>query len=259
MLEVQNAKKYFGGVKAVDDVSLTVKRGSITGLIGANGAGKTTLFNVISGFCSLDGGKIFYQGESIGNLPPYVIAGKGIVRTFQTPKGFPKMTVMENMLVFVKDKNSGIWPAISARKKIAQREQEYVLKAREILNHIGMENKENSWVSELSAGELKLLEFVRPLMAEPQVFLLDEPAAGINPANLCGLIDLIQGLSRRGYTFLIVDHNLKFIMSICDFIYVMADGRLICSGVPEEVAHDERVIESYIGKKGTGEEACFPA
>lgn len=253
MLEVQNAKKYFGGVKAVDDVNIRVKKGSITGLIGANGAGKTTLFNMISGFMPLTGGTVIYEGENITNLPAYNISTKGIVRTFQTPVGFPRMTVMENMLVFAKNRNAGILPAIKTGKKVTPLEEEYIERARKILKDVGLGNKEDAWVSDLSAGELKILEFARPLMADPHIFLLDEPAAGINPANLNSLVTLIKDLRDKGYTFLIVDHNLKFIMNICDYIYVMADGKLIFEGLPDEVANADCVIESYIGKKKTEE------
>lgn len=249
MLEVKDVKKYFGGVRAVDGVSMEVKEHSITGLIGANGAGKTTLFNCISGFLPMDGGDVLFKGESLKDLKPYDIAKKGIIRTFQTPKGFPRMTVTENMMAFAKLQDTGALAALLKRRQIQKQEAENLEKAITYLDSIGLEKKKDFWVSELSAGELKLLEFCRPLMFEPSILLLDEPAAGVNPASLGSLTRFINNLREKGMTFLIVDHNLKFIMQICDYIYVMADGKLISSGAPADVANDEKVIESYIGRK----------
>lgn len=249
MLQVKGVRKNFSGVRAVDDVSIEIKEGSITGLIGSNGAGKTTTFNVISGFLPPDGGDIIFQGKSIAGLKPYEIARRGIVRTFQTSKGFPKMTVMENMLVFAKERDLSVWSALFQQKKISALEDKNLELASEYLRFIGLEKRKNDWVQELSAGELKLLEFARTLMAEPMLLLLDEPAAGVDPRSLSNLINLIKDLRQKGMTFLIVDHNLKFIMQVCDYIYVMADGELICRGMPDEVANNERVIESYIGRK----------
>jgi ABC-type branched-subunit amino acid transport system ATPase component len=249
MLQVKGIRKNFSGVRAVDDVSLEVKEGSITGLIGSNGAGKTTTFNVISGFLPSDGGDIIFQGKSIAGLKPYEVTHKGIVRTFQTPKGFPKMTVMENMLVFAKERDLSAWSALFRQKKIGMLENKNLEQAEEYLRFVSLEQRKNDRVQELSAGELKLLEFARTLMAEPVLLLLDEPAAGVDPRSLGSLISLIKDLRQKGMTFLIVDHNLKFIMQVCDYIYVMAGGKLICSGVPDEVANNELVIESYIGRK----------
>jgi ABC-type branched-subunit amino acid transport system ATPase component len=254
VLEVKNVRKNYGGIKAVDDVSVKVERQSITGLIGPNGAGKTTLFNVVSGAQTLSGGKVEFNGTDISYRKPWDIAKLGIIRTFQTPVGFPRMTVMENMLVFAANRQPGFWSGLVRHRMLENLDRDARLKAEDILISIGLEQKLNILVEELSAGELKLLEFARPLMADPTLLLLDEPAAGVNPAWLDHVIGFIERLRDQGMTFLIVDHNLGFIMRITDYLYVMSDGKLICQGDPAQVSCDEVVIESYIGKSGRSEQ-----
>ena len=245
MLTVTNVDKFYGGVKAVENVSLEVDEGKIIGLIGTNGAGKTTLFNVISGFDKLDRGSVNFEGKEISNLLPSKIANLGMIRTFQTATGFPRLTVLENLLVFSENNNFEFYKNFLNKNK---QNKEQIDKAENLLKKFGLFEKKNQWVVDLSAPELKILEFARAIMGNPQIMLLDEPAAGVNPALLEQLMEIIKELNGEGITFLIVDHNLRFICDISDFIYVMNDGKLIAQGKPEEIINNELVIETYIGK-----------
>ncbi len=245
MLTVTNVDKFYGGVKAVENVSLEVEEGKIIGLIGTNGAGKTTLFNVISGFDKLDRGSVNFEGQEISNLLPSKIAKLGMIRTFQTATGFPRLTVLENLLVFSDNNNFDFYKNFLNK---SEENKEHIDKAEELLKKFGLFEKKNQWVIDLSAPELKILEFARAIMGNPQIMLLDEPAAGVNPALLEQLMEIIKELNGEGITFLIVDHNLRFICDISDFIYVMNDGKLIAQGNPEEIINNELVIETYIGK-----------
>ena len=245
MLTVTNVDKFYGGVKAVENVSLEVEEGKIIGLIGTNGAGKTTLFNVISGFDKLDRGSVNFEGQEISNLLPSKIAKLGMIRTFQTATGFPRLTVLENLLVFSDNNNFDFYKNFLNK---SEENKEQIDKAEELLKKYGLFEKKNQWVIDLSAPELKILEFARAIMGNPQIMLLDEPAAGVNPALLEQLMEIIKELNGEGITFLIVDHNLRFICDISDFIYVMNDGKLIAQGNPEEIINNELVIETYIGK-----------
>jgi neutral amino acid transport system ATP-binding protein len=250
MLEVHDVHRSFGGVKAVDGVSLTVDKGRIVGLIGTNGAGKTTLFNVISGYLGADSGRVTFEGENLLGAPPYRIAKRGMVRTFQTPTGFARMTVLENLLVFLHETNTGIMPALFRRRTSGSISAEDYEKAQATLKLFGLSDKQDIWVQDLGAPEQKMLEFARAMMAEPKILLLDEPAAGVNVALLDSLTETIMRLREDGMTFLIVDHNLGFICRICDFIYAMADGKVISEGGPDDVVNDPAVIECYIGSAG---------
>jgi len=245
MLEITNVDKFYGGVKAVENVSFDVSKGKIIGLIGTNGAGKTTLFNVISGFDKLDRGRVTFGDREISNLLPSKIAELGMIRTFQTATGFPRLTVLENLLVFSKDNNFGFYSNFFKKNSDSKKQ---IQKAENLLKKFGLLEKKNQWVIDLSAPELKILEFARAIMGSPQIMLLDEPAAGVNPALLEQLMEIIKELNAEGITFLIVDHNLRFICEISDYIYVMNDGKLIAQGNPEEIINNELVIETYIGK-----------
>ena len=247
MLEVRDIHKNFGGVRAVGGVSLSVEPGKIIGVIGPNGAGKTTLFNVVSGFLSADGGSAVFEGDDIIGLRPHEVARRGIIRTFQTPTGFPRMTVLENMLVFLKDKQTSIVHALGSRRVAGSISRDESDRAQQVLEVFGLAQKRDLWVQELGAPELKMLEFARTVMASPKILLLDEPAAGVNVALLDNLVETIFRLREEGVTFLIVDHNLSFICRICDYIYAMADGEVISQGGPDDVVNDQAVIECYIG------------
>ncbi len=243
MLEVQNVSLRYGGIRAVDDVSLSVSEGDIVGLIGTNGAGKTSLFNVITGFTAASAGTTRFLGRDISGAPPAQIARAGMLRTFQTPLGFPRMTVMENMLVFSRA-DADARPAIL---RGAVPDDAVLGRAMEVLELFGLAGRASAWAQDLSAPELKMLEFARAMMAEPRMLLLDEPAAGVNPALLENLTGHIHALRDRGVTFLIVDHNLRFIRDVCDSAFAMADGRIIASGATEAVLNDPDVIRLYLG------------
>lgn len=251
MLDVQNISLSYGGIRAVDNMSLTVAEGEIVGLIGTNGAGKTSLFNVITGFVPAKSGRVAFLDRDVTGLRPTRIAQAGMLRTFQTPIGFPKMTVMENMLVFSRS-DSRARAALFGRgvPKPAVLEE-----AMDLLALFDLSSRADVWVQDLSAPELKMLEFARAMMAHPRMLLLDEPAAGVNPTLLEGLIERICALRRRGMTFLVVDHNLRFIKDICDRAYAMADGRQIASGPTGQVLDDPEVIRLYLGGNG-GENAA---
>lgn len=243
MLEVRDIRLSYGGVHAVDGVTLEVSAGEIVGLIGTNGAGKTSLFNVITGFTAGDAGTIAFEGRRIDKWSPAMIATGGMVRTFQTPVGFPKMTVLENMLVFSKEERT-------ERRKFfggARPSRKLLDEAMSVLAEFQLDSRADVWVRDLSAPELKMLEFARAMMASPRLMLLDEPAAGVNPALMENLEGHIRSLRDRGVTFLVVDHNLKFISEVCERTYAMADGKIIAEGQTERVIDDPEVIRLYIG------------
>ena len=245
MLEVTNINKFYGGVRAVENVSLEVKKGKIIGLIGTNGAGKTTLFNVISGFDKSDNGIVNLSGKDITKLTPSNIAELGLIRTFQTATGFPRLTVLENLLVFSSKNNFNFFDNFLVKQ---DNSHDLIETAENVLKNFGLLEKKNQWVADLSAPELKILEFARAIMGDPLIMLLDEPAAGVNPALLENLMSIITELNKNGVTFLIVDHNLRFICEITDYIYVMNDGKLIAEGTPDAIINNELVIQTYIGK-----------
>lgn len=249
LLEVRNVSKHFGGLKAVNNCSLAVERHQIVGLIGPNGAGKTTLFNVIAGFLAPTSGEVYFKGEKISGLEPYEICQKGVARTFQTPHGFAGMTVMENMMTApLNQKGESFRHLLLARAEVKAQQRQFKEKALRLLAAFGMADRQHEYVGNLSAGEARVLEMARQLMLDPEILLLDEPAAGINPALQHRLADIIKDLRQNGLTFLVVDHNLGFIMGLSDYIYVMDRGSIIAQGPPEEIAHDKKVREIYLGR-----------
>jgi len=249
MLECRSVSKYFGGVKAVRDCSLKVDEHAIVGLIGPNGAGKTTLFNVVAGVFPATSGEVFFKGEKISGLPAWQIAGRGIARTFQTPHGFPLMTVMENLMVAPLDQaGDGLLRGLVGGGKVARQDTENHDKAMRLLESIGLMEYRNELVVNLSAGDARLVEMIRQLMLNPSILLLDEPAAGINPALTGHLLALLRKLRQDGLTILAIDHNLGFMMELCDYIYVLALGRVIAQGTPDEIIRDPLVIQAYLGK-----------
>jgi ABC-type branched-subunit amino acid transport system ATPase component len=249
MLECTSVSKFFGGVKAVRDCSLKVDEHAIVGLIGPNGAGKTTLFNVIAGVYPPTGGDVNFRGEKITGLSPWQIAGRGIARTFQTPHGFPLMTVMENLMVApLGQSGDGLFRGFMGGGRVKIQEDENHAKAMGLLESIGLMEYRNELVVNLSAGDARLVEMIRQLMLNPAILLLDEPAAGINPALTGHLLALLRQLREDGLTILAIDHNLGFIMELCDYIYVLAQGRVISQGTPGEIIKDPAVIEAYLGK-----------
>jgi len=248
MLEVIDVSRDFGPARAVDRVSLHVAKGEITGLIGPNGAGKTTLFNVIAGSLAPSSGRVVLEGRDIGGRPAHTRLAAGLARTFQIPRPFGAMTVLENVLLGAPGQR-GESPFANwfAARAVAARERRNAERARDILAFVALERLAGAPAATLSGGQRKLLELARVLMAEPRLVLLDEPAAGVNPTLLETIIDRIATLRARGLTFLIVEHNLDLIARLCAVAHVMAGGRLLASGAPGEVTRDPRVVEAYIG------------
>ena len=248
MLEVRDLVKEFGGLRVLDGVSFTVRAGTITGLIGPNGAGKTTLFDTIAGVHRPDAGSIFFEEKAIGGLPPWRIFDAGLVRTFQIPRPFARMTVLENcMLAAQGQAGERFWNNWFARGRVRAQESALREQAREVLDFVGLERLSGEFARNLSGGQQKLLELARVLMAEPRLVLLDEPGAGVNPVLLETIADKLRELCRRGITFLVIEHNMDLIMSLCDPILVLAQGRLLLEGAPETVRSDARVLEAYLG------------
>lgn len=240
LLEVERVSKRFGGVVAVDDCSLTVAPGSITGLIGPNGSGKTTLFNLITGFIAMDHGAVRFKTRPIAGFPPDRVYALGIGRTFQLARIFPRLTAVENMLVPVR--RAGLRGLLSH----AQRAEE-TARAMAMLEVMGLAQVSGAPGGALSYGQRKLLELAAVMMARPELVLLDEPAGGINPALLERITDHIIRLNAEGVTFLLVEHNLGFVMTLCHEVVVLHQGRPIATGAPEAVRANPAVLDAYLG------------
>ncbi len=228
ILEIHDVRKSFGGVHALAGCGFSVGEGEIVGLIGPNGSGKTTLFNTIVGYLPLDGGRILYRGENVTGLPPYQIARKGIGRTFQVTRIFPKMTLLENVTL----------PTGNA----AANER-----AHELLEFVGLADLRDEYASDLSFGQQRLLSIIQVLMLDPGLILLDEPAAGVSPVMQKKLLELIHYLNEDGRTFLIIEHNMDVVMNNCERVVVLSMGEKISEGTPDEVRRDEAVLTAYFG------------
>jgi len=253
MLVVKNVYKSFGGLRAVDGVSLKVAKGSISGLIGPNGSGKTTLFNIISGFYKKDAGEIYFKGERIDDLNPYKIANKGLARTFQISKIPERMTVLENMLLAPKDQaGEDVINIFLKPHQILKQEEVNLEKALSTIELIRLTNLRNEYAGNLSGGQKKLLSLGRILMNDPDLILLDEITAGINPTLVKDLIGVIKDIqSERGKTFFLIEHNMKVIGSLCDKVYVMNFGKKIAEGAPGEIQKNKEVLEAYLTRSNT--------
>ena len=250
ILVAKNVRKSFGGLMAVNDVSLEVASGTITGLIGPNGAGKTTFFNLISGLYKADAGTIFFNGERIDHLPPHKVFHKGICRTFQITRELKLMTVLENLMLVPADQLGenllGTW--LMPRRVRAQ-ERESRDKALEMLEFVNLIDLKDEYADNLSAGQKRLLELARTMMADPQLLLLDEPGAGVNPTLLKHLVKYIQRLAfERGITIFLIEHDMDLVMNTCDPVIVMNFGEKMAEGSPEEIRSDQRVLEAYLGE-----------
>jgi branched-chain amino acid transport system ATP-binding protein len=242
MIEVLNVSKTFGGVVANQAISLEVAPGRITGLIGPNGSGKTTLFKSITGAHPIDAGSIRFKGREIAGLEVQEITRLGIVRTFQQTRVYGGLEALANMLVSVPQQRLA-WHDMLRRSSAAERE-----KALELLDFVGLAEKRHLLAGELSFGEQKLLELAMALMNEPEVLLLDEPTAGINPTRIAGVMERLERLNEVfGLTLFVIEHNMRVIMSISHRIYCLAHGELLASGTPETIRNDQRVIDAYLG------------
>jgi branched-chain amino acid transport system ATP-binding protein len=248
MLVLTGVTKSFGGLRAVDDVSFGLERGSITGLIGPNGAGKTTLFNVVAGALKPSAGTISFAGSRIDGLPPYRIYRAGIARTFQIPRPFAAMSVLENvMLAPLGQAGERFWNPLVHPGRVRAQERASRDKALGVLAFLQLAGLADEPARNLSGGQLKLLELGRALMSDPQLILLDEPGAGVNPTLLGQIVERIAELNRRGIGFLIIEHNMDLVMSLCRPIVVMAGGRVLMQGDPDAVRRDPRVLDAYLG------------
>jgi branched-chain amino acid transport system ATP-binding protein len=250
ILEVSGLTKAFGGVRAVDDVSFNIDAGSITGLIGPNGAGKSTLFNTIAGSIQADHGKLRLAGRTIQAAAPHAIFKMGLARTFQIPRPFATMTLLENLMTVPIDQAGEQPISIWFRgARVAAQEAAARKRAEELLLFMKLEALAHQRAGTLSGGQQKLLELARVMMADPKIVLLDEPAAGVNPAMLDVLVDRVLELNRSGITFFIIEHNMDLVMSICNPVLVMAQGRLIAQGTASEIRSHPEVIEAYLGQE----------
>ena len=249
MLEIQKLEKSFGGLTAVDGCSLNVEQGSITGLIGPNGAGKTTLFNLITGHYKPDRGKIIFQGEAIEKLAPHQIFKKRIYRTFQITREFAQMSVLENLMIMPEyQTGERIWNTWFRPSAVRNQEMAIKEKALEVLEFVELINLRNEYAGSLSGGQKKLLEIARSMMADPQIVLLDEPGAGVNPTLMKKLIANIETLrEEKGITFFLIEHDMDLVMNLCDPVIVMSEGKKLAEGTADEIRSNEEVLEAYLG------------
>lgn len=249
LLSAQGLSRRFGGVQAVQDMGLNVERGSITGLIGPNGAGKSTLFNLLSGVIRPQTGTVAYNGQDITGLAPFRRARMGMIRTFQLSREFGRLTVLENLMLSPQQQlGERLWPLFSRPKDVARADAAVYARAEEVMEIATLTPLRDAYAADLSGGQKKLLELARTLMIDCDLILLDEPGAGVNPALMGTLTQMIRRLNAdHGKTFLIVEHDMDLIARLCDPVIVMTEGTFLTAGPFETIRDDPRVIEAYLG------------
>jgi ABC-type branched-subunit amino acid transport system ATPase component len=248
LLEVENVTKTFGGLSAVVGASMAAERGTIVALIGPNGAGKTTLFNCITGFEVPDSGRVVFDGNEIQGLAPWRVARRGLVRTFQTPVGFSSLSVWDNVMTCgAPDEAESLIRGILGRRAWKSAMDPVAARGEQVLRELGLWEHRHRLARDLAPGEQKLVEFARQLVSDPQMLLLDEPAAGIEPTGIGRLQALMRSLRGQGTSIVVIDHNLGFILGIADVVYVLASGAVLAYGPPDQIAKDARVAETYLG------------
>jgi branched-chain amino acid transport system ATP-binding protein len=243
LLEIQDLTKHFFHLAALTRVTLDVEPGELLGIIGPNGSGKTTLFNCVTGVLRPSGGQVRFKGEDITGLTADVIYRRGIARTFQLIQIFPEMTVLENMLMASQERKGTLLGRLIRREETAERDR-----ATSLLEYLGIAGLKDTLAANLSYGQQKLLDFGMVLMPEPEVVLLDEPLAGVNPTMIKSLVGHILALNARGYTFVVIEHNMEVVMSLCRRIIVLSQGERIAEGTPAEVADNPLVLDAYFGR-----------
>ncbi|WP_290788973.1 ABC transporter ATP-binding protein [Halomonas sp.] len=249
MIDVRHVHKAFGGLRVINDCSLSVEKGSITGLIGPNGAGKSTLFNIIAGALPLDSGQVLLEGEEITNRPANELFHRGLLRTFQIAHEFSQMTALENlMMVPPAQAGESLFSAWLKPGRVREQEEEVRRRALEVIDFIGLRHVRNEVAGNLSGGQKKLLELGRTMMTDARVVLLDEIAAGVNRTLLGDLVENIERLNRElGYTFLVIEHDMEMIARLCNPVIVLAQGSVMVEGTIAEIQRNPEVIEAYFG------------